>query len=88
MLYYNHIEGGDQTPKGDKKMKTISANVSSGGVSFGAILTIVFIVLKLTGVITWSWLWVLSPLWISLAPFLVAFIFVLLVAIIIAVVNR
>ena len=69
-------------------MKTISANVSSGGVSFGAILTIVFIVLKLTGVIAWSWLWVLSPLWISLALFLVVFIFVLLVATIIAVVNR
>ena len=28
------------------------------------ILAIVFIVLKLTGVITWSWLWVLAPLWI------------------------
>lgn len=28
------------------------------------ILAIVFIILKLTGVIAWSWLWVLAPLWI------------------------
>lgn len=34
--------------------------------SFGTALTIVFIVLKLCGVITWSWLWVLSPLWITI----------------------
>ena len=32
---------------------------------FGRLLTIVFIVLKLMGTITWSWLWVLSPLLIS-----------------------
>jgi hypothetical protein len=25
----------------------------------------VFIALKLTGVVTWSWWWVLSPLWIA-----------------------
>lgn len=31
-----------------------------------SILTIVFITLKLTGVINWSWLWVLCPLWIKL----------------------
>jgi uncharacterized protein (DUF983 family) len=38
---------------------------------FEEILLIVFIVLKLTGVIAWSWWWVLSPLWISLAIYLV-----------------
>jgi hypothetical protein len=37
----------------------------NGGVGFIGLLTIVFIVLKLTGHINWSWLWVLSPLWIS-----------------------
>jgi hypothetical protein len=36
------------------------------GLSFTELLLIVFIVLKLTGVINWSWWWVLSPLWISL----------------------
>lgn len=33
--------------------------------SVGTILTIVFVVLKLIGIISWSWLWVFSPLWIS-----------------------
>lgn len=42
-----------------------SKTTSSGGVSFAGLLTIAFIVLKLTGVITWSWWWVLSPIWIS-----------------------
>ena len=45
-------------------------NQSSGGNksnSFGfvGVLTIVFIVLKLCKVISWSWLWVLSPIWIT-----------------------
>ena len=41
-------------------------NNTSKGIGFTGLLTIVFIVLKLTKVINWSWLWVLSPLWISL----------------------
>lgn len=36
-------------------------NKGTGGVGFFGLLTIVFIVLKLTGVISWSWFWVLSP---------------------------
>ena len=40
-------------------------NTSSGGLSLGSVLTIIFVVLKLVGVIDWSWLWVLAPLWIS-----------------------
>jgi len=42
-------------------------NTSSSGIGFTGLLGIVFIVLKLTGFINWSWWWVLSPLWISLA---------------------
>ena len=34
---------------------------SSGGVGFCGLLTILFIGLKLTGYIAWSWWWVLSP---------------------------
>ena len=37
-----------------------------GGINFVELLTIVFIILKLCGVISWSWIWVLSPLWIDL----------------------
>jgi hypothetical protein len=48
-----------------------SSSASSGGIGFAGLLTIVFIVLKLCNIITWSWLWVLSPLWISLGLVLV-----------------
>lgn len=41
--------------------------VSGAGIGFCGLLTIVFIVLKLIGVIGWPWLWVLSPLWIPVA---------------------
>jgi hypothetical protein len=36
---------------------------TSGGIGFFGLLGIVFIVLKLTGVIDWSWWWVTAPLW-------------------------
>ena len=45
-------------------MANSSNSSSSTGVGFTGLLTIVFIVLKLLGKITWSWWWVLSPLWI------------------------
>lgn len=41
---------------------------------FVGLLTIVFITLKLLGKITWSWLWVLSPIWIT--TIIVALLFV------------
>lgn len=42
-------------------------NSASGGIGFAGLLTITFIVLKLTKVINWSWWWVLSPTWIPAA---------------------
>lgn len=42
-----------------------SSSNSSGGIGLTGLLTVAFVVLKLTGVIHWSWLWVLAPLWIS-----------------------
>lgn len=38
----------------------------SGGIGFVGLLTILFIGLKLTGFIEWSWLWVLAPIWMSI----------------------
>ena len=38
---------------------------SNSGDRFVGLLTVAFIVLKLTGFIAWSWWWVLSPLWIG-----------------------
>lgn len=48
-----------------------------GGISFFLVLTIVLVVLRIVGVISISWIWVLSPLWI---PFLIKtfFVFVIL----------
>ena len=37
------------------------------GMGFPGWLTLLFITLKLTGYIAWNWIWVLSPLWISVA---------------------
>jgi hypothetical protein len=43
----------------------MSDTSSGGGIGFASLLTVLFIGLKLTGYIAWSWWWVLSPLWIS-----------------------
>jgi len=48
--------------------------------SFVSALTLVFITLKLTDIIAWSWWWVLSPLWISLS---LSFFFLLIFGIIV-----
>lgn len=40
-------------------------NNNVSGISFVGLLTLIFIVLKLTKVISWSWIWVLCPIWIS-----------------------
>jgi len=42
-----------------------NSSSSSSGVGFTGLLTVLFIGLKLTGYINWSWMWVLSPLWIG-----------------------
>ena len=37
----------------------------SSVIRFSGVVAIIYIALKLTGVITWSWLWVLAPIWIT-----------------------
>ena len=44
-----------------------TSSSSSSGIGFAGLLTILFITLKLIGKITWSWVWVLSPVWIPAA---------------------
>lgn len=51
-------------------MKESKVKVTSN-ITFGGLLTITFIVLKLLNVIKWSWWWVLCPVWI---PILIALI--------------
>lgn len=50
-----------------------------GGIGFLGLLALVFIVLKLTGFISWSWWWVLTPLW-GPAAFLVLILLVIVAA--------
>lgn len=40
------------------------SNSKSGGIGFVGVLQVAFIVLKLLHKIDWSWIWVLSPIWI------------------------
>ena len=51
----------------------------SGGIGFSGLLTIVFIVLKLCGVINWSWIWVLAPMWVSVALCVAIIIFIIMI---------
>lgn len=57
----------------------MSDNSSNTGIGFAGALTILFIGLKLGGVINWSWIWILSPLWIGFA---LAIFIIIIVAII------
>lgn len=58
-----------------------TTKVTVGCPGFGALLTIAFIILKLCGVITWSWFWVLSPLIFTIALTLVITVIVLILAV-------
>lgn len=50
---------------------------TSGGVGFFGALTLLFIYLKLAGHITWSWWWVLAPIWVPIVLFLLLAAFVM-----------
>lgn len=43
------------------------SETTSGGLGLGTVLFLIFLVLKLTNTIDWSWWWVTSPIWIPLA---------------------
>ena len=56
-------------------------NENSLGRGINVLLTIVFVVLKLAGVINWSWLWVICPLWIDV-------LFTIIVLIVITIIDN
>jgi hypothetical protein len=60
----------------DLKIKEIlnETTKSKGGFS-GILLFLIFLVLKLTNQIDWSWWWVTSPLWIGFALSLLPYLF-------------
>ena len=53
----------------------------NSGLGIVSILTLIFIILKITNKISWSWIWVLSPIWIT-------FIFAIIIFAIILIVGR
>lgn len=55
-----------------------SQQVTSGGVGLGTVLFIIFLILKLTNTIDWSWWWVTSPLWIPVGLVIVVSLIILL----------
>lgn len=61
-------------------MSNNNTSSASGGIGFTGLLTVLFIGLKLTHTISWSWWWVLSPIWISAAVTVAIVALVLLVA--------
>lgn len=48
-------------------------NNKNNGLGFISILTLIFIVLKLCKIINWSWIWILSPIWISVLLLILLF---------------
>jgi membrane protein YdbS with pleckstrin-like domain len=60
--------------------ETSKISIKTGG--FTTLLAIAFIVLKLCNVISWSWWWVLSPLWISIAITIIGLLFLFILYII------
>jgi hypothetical protein len=69
--------------------RKVSVNLSPSPV---ILLTVLFIALKVSGNIDWSWVWVLAPLWIipaAILGFIVAiFIFIGVAAILVAIFER
>jgi phosphoglycerol transferase MdoB-like AlkP superfamily enzyme len=58
----------------------MAKNTTNTGVSCAFMLFVVFLILKLTDVIDWSWWWVTSPLWIGWALVLLIFVVILVLS--------
>ena len=69
-------------------MAESSKQASSGGIGVTGLLGVAFVVLKLCGVIDWSWWWVTAPFWGPLAILTCLVLVVLLVSGVLAVVKR
>ncbi|WP_205191556.1 hypothetical protein [Burkholderia sp. LMG 13014] len=61
---------------------------SSTGVGFGTVLFLIFLTLKLTGVIDWSWWWITAPLWAGIAIFFAVLAVIGVLGGVIALINR
>lgn len=65
---------------GNTSISNTAGKSTGAGLGIPGVLTLIFVVLKLVGVVNWSWLWVLSPLWISLGLIIVVIALIIVVA--------
>lgn len=63
-------------------MNENTGTVSRGGIGITGLFSLAFVILKLCGVIKWSWWWVLAPTWIPTTFFVALMLFCLLMAVI------
>lgn len=61
---------------------------TSGGIGFLGMLTILFIGLKLTGYINWSWVWILAPIWIPIVIVIGILVIIGLVLLVLWIINN
>lgn len=72
----------------EKRNGNVTAKANASGISFCGLLTIVFIVLKLTGFISWPWVWVLAPLWLSWVIVIAIIVIAIVIALIVGLFKR
>jgi len=71
-----------------RSYKSHHSSGSSGGLGFTSVLTLIFITLKLLGLIDWSWWWVLSPLWISAAIVIPIVLIIIVAGVIVTIMEK
>lgn len=80
----NENSNSEETNKSSEiSVKNNAFSVLNIAVAFFAFLGIIFVILKLFKAVTWNWIWVLSPLWLSTA----LVIFILLICLIIFIIS-
>lgn len=70
--------------KETNNMDNTKTSITVGGTSFFNLLFLVFLTLKLTNVITWSWWWVTAPLWMPIAILLGILVIAFFIGVVIA----
>ena len=86
-------ENTDSSAEGDTKTNELSVQTKNKlpilniAVAFLTFLTFIFIILKLFNAVTWSWVWVLFPLWFSTA-LIIAILIIFLIYLIISIITK
>ena len=68
--------------------KNDKTTIQFGGTSFTGLLFLVFLTLKLTNVINWSWWWITAPLWIIPSAIIIGIVLLAVVAFIIEMILK